>query len=145
MGVEVFHDAEKAELVLVLSGNLDLSIAFSLLDTCNYVDERLQTCIINATQVSQVFDSGIEMILLILKRVRKHRVQLVVIGEILSLLLRQMDINNIDRIENNHPETSEAAPDRNSQIHTNNVWKIDYPRVKLERSIEPAFVSEIRT
>lgn len=125
MGVEVLHNAEKAELVLVISGNLDLSIAFRLLETRKYVDERLQTCIIDATQVSQVFDSGIEMILLIFQRLKKYQVQLVVLGKISALFMRGMHIDNIRRTEDSYLEAPETATAGKLQTHADNAWKIN--------------------
>lgn len=118
MSVEVIHDTERNKLELVISGNLDLSVAFHLFGACAYVDERLQTCVIDITQVSRVFDSGVALILVMLKRMQKFQVQLVIVGDIPALYLSDSSIDNITRLGSGHLQGFEFAPARKSHGHT---------------------------
>ena len=81
MGIYWSHYPEEDRLDLTLEGNLDLTLTRQLKEACLFVDERLQTCIIDCTRVARVFDSGKGLLLSLLKRLAQFRVRLVIIGE----------------------------------------------------------------
>jgi ABC-type transporter Mla MlaB component len=99
-------------------GNLDLSIAFWLFGACTYVDERLQTCVIDITRVSRVFDSGVALILVMLKRMQKYQVELVIVGDNPALHLPDLETDDITHLRNSFPKAVRLAPARESRCHT---------------------------
>lgn len=109
MSVDVIHDTEKNRLELVFRGYLDTSVGFSLLGASTYLDERLQTCIIDTTRVTRVFDSGVALILVMLKRLQKLPVQLVIVGDIPGLPLPDSGIDTLTRIGNSYPKAYKFA------------------------------------
>jgi ABC-type transporter Mla MlaB component len=117
MSVVVMHDAEKNKLELVIRGNLDLRSAFWLHGANTYINERLQTCVIDTTQVSRVFDSGIALIMVILKRIQKFQVQLIFVGDIPDLHLPDLGIDNITHLGNSYPKAYKLAPARKPHDH----------------------------
>lgn len=106
------------EQQLVIRGNLDVSVAHRLFDACTYVDEQLQTCVIDITRVSRVFDSGVALILVMLKRMQKFQVQLVIVGDIPAFYLSDSSIDNITRLGSGHLQGFEFAPARKFHGHT---------------------------
>jgi ABC-type transporter Mla MlaB component len=81
MGIYWSHYPEEDRLDLTLEGNLDLTLTRQLKEACRFVDERLQTCIIDCTRVARVFDSGKALLWLLVKQLAQRRVRLVIIGE----------------------------------------------------------------
>jgi ABC-type transporter Mla MlaB component len=76
---------EEDRLDLTIDGNLDLTLTNQILDACEFVDDKLVTCVIDATRVPRVFDSGLALLKHLASRLAQFRARLVVIGDIPGL------------------------------------------------------------
>lgn len=82
MSLDVAHYSEEHRLDITIEGNLDLTLSSQILDVCKLVDARLVICVIDATRVSRVFDSGLAVLMLLTNRLARFHVRLVIIGNI---------------------------------------------------------------
>jgi anti-anti-sigma regulatory factor len=87
MGINICHYPQEDRLDLTVDENLDLSLTHEIMDACTLVDERLMTCVIDCTRVVRVFDSGIALLTLLVRKLAQFGVRLVVIGDIPGLRL----------------------------------------------------------
>lgn len=85
MGIEIGHHADEERLDLTLEGHLDLTLASGLLQACELVDSRINTCVIDCTRVTRVFDSGKGLLMQLFDRLEKAGVALIMLGEIPGL------------------------------------------------------------
>jgi len=85
MSIQVAYYQEEDRLDLIVEENLDLTLTHQILDACQFVDERLLTCVIDCSRVVRIFDSGLALLMLLLKKLNRFRVRLVLIGEIPGL------------------------------------------------------------
>jgi ABC-type transporter Mla MlaB component len=87
MCLDVTHYPEVGRLYLTIEGNLDLTLTSQILAACEFVDGGLVICVIDATKVARVFDSGLAVLMLLASRLEQFRVRLVIIGDIAGLKL----------------------------------------------------------
>lgn len=82
MGMRLKHDPKEDRLSLIIEDNLDLTLTGKILEACEYVNENLALCVIDCTRVCKVFDSGIAVMRLLMRKIEQYRVKLVILGEI---------------------------------------------------------------
>ena len=82
MAMSVAYHAEEGRLDITIAENLDLSQTREILKAQGFIDDQLQTCVIDCTRVGQVFDSGKALMLMLFEKLARFRVRLVMIGEI---------------------------------------------------------------
>jgi len=82
MGIATVHYADEERLELIVDGNLDLTLTGEILHICSLIDQGVRTCVIDATRITRVFDSGIGLMMFLMERLKAVGVQLVMIGEI---------------------------------------------------------------
>jgi len=87
MSLDVAHYPEEDRLDLTIEGNLDLTLTSQILEACKFVDNGLAVCVIDATRVTRVFDSGLAVLLLLARRIVKFQARLVIIGNNAGLKL----------------------------------------------------------
>jgi ABC-type transporter Mla MlaB component len=87
MSLDVIRYREEDRLDISIEGNLDLTLTGQILDACELVDAGLALCVIDATRVSRVFDSGLAALMLLTNRLAQFQVRLVVIGNIAGFKL----------------------------------------------------------
>ena len=85
MSLDVAYYPEENRLDLTIDGNLDLTLTRQILDACKFVDDGLVTCVIDATRVTRVFDSGLALLMLLASRLAQFRASLIVIGDVPGL------------------------------------------------------------
>lgn len=87
MSISVAHYPEENRLDLTIEDKLDLSHARQVLQACEYIDDCLITCVIDASRLVCVFDSGLAMLTVLMSKLTKHNVRLVLIGQIDGLCI----------------------------------------------------------
>lgn len=87
MGIQIGHYAEEDRLDITVEGNLDLTLTSGILEACAIVEKGVSTCIIDATRVARVFDSGMGLLMMLCGMLSRFGVALIVIGEIPGLPL----------------------------------------------------------
>lgn len=80
MGLNVAHYPEENRLDLTIEGSLDLTLTNQIMEACEFVDNGLAVCVIDASRVMHVFDSGLAVLTLLSNRLAQFRVRLVIIG-----------------------------------------------------------------
>ena len=85
MAMSVAYHAEEGRLDITLAENLDLSQTREILKAQEFIDNQLQTCVIDCTRVGQVFDSGKALMMMLLEKLARFRVRLVMVGEIAGI------------------------------------------------------------
>jgi anti-anti-sigma regulatory factor len=85
MGIQIGHYPDEDRLDLTVEGNLDLTLTGGILEACEIVDQGVSTCIVDATRVARVFDSGIGLLMILCEKLSRSGVALIVIGEIPGL------------------------------------------------------------
>lgn len=95
MSIQVTYYQEEDRLDLIVDENLDLTLSRQILDACQFIDERLLTCVIDCSRVVRIFDSGLALMLLLLKKLKRFRVRLVLIGEIPGLNPKALPLSTI--------------------------------------------------
>ena len=85
MTLDVTFYPDEERLDLTVEGNLDLTLTSQMLIACEYVNDRLLTCVIDATRVTRVFDSGLALLMLLASRLAQFRASLIVIGDVPGL------------------------------------------------------------
>jgi len=80
MSLSVAHYPEEDRLDLTIEGNLDLTLTNQIMEACEYVDTGLAVCVIDASRVTRVFDSGLAVLMLLANRLAQFRARLVIIG-----------------------------------------------------------------
>ena len=88
MAMSVAYHAEEGRLDITIAENLDLSQTREILKAQGFIDDQLQTCVIDCTRVGQVFDSGKALMLMLFEKLARFRVRLVMIGEIAGISCR---------------------------------------------------------
>ena len=71
MGIQVAYYQEEDRLDLIVEDNLDLTLTRQILEACQFIDERLLTCVIDCSGVVRIFDSGLALLMLLLKKLRR--------------------------------------------------------------------------
>ena len=87
MSLEVAHYPEEDRLDLTIEGNLDLTLTSQILDVCECVNNSLKVCVIDATRVTRVFDSGLAVLLLLARRLAQIKARLIIVGNNAGLKL----------------------------------------------------------
>ncbi|MEJ2593340.1 MAG: hypothetical protein P8178_18470 [Candidatus Thiodiazotropha sp.] len=82
MAMIVAYHADEGRLDITIAENFDLSQTREILKAQGFIDDQLQTCVIDCTRVKQVFDSGKALMLMLLEKLARFRVRLVMIGEL---------------------------------------------------------------
>ena len=82
MAMSVAYHAEEGRLDITIADNLDLTQTREILKAQGFIDNQLQTCVIDCTRVGKVFDSGKALMLMLLEQLARFRVRLVMIGEL---------------------------------------------------------------
>jgi hypothetical protein len=82
MGIVIGHYPDEERLDLTLEGNLDLTLCRDLLGICDLVDDRVNLCVIDATRVMRIFDSGIGLLMMLFDRLQAAGVTLIMLGDI---------------------------------------------------------------
>ena len=95
MSIQVSYYQEEDRLDLIVEENLDLTLTRQILDACQLIDERLMTCVIDCSGVVRIFDSGLALLMLLLKKLKHFRVRLVLIGEIPGLNPKVLPLSTI--------------------------------------------------
>lgn len=90
MGIHVAHHLDENRLDLTVEDNLDLTLVQQILEACQIIDERLETCIIDCTRVVRVFDSGVALLLMLVSKLQEFRVRLILLGEVPGLPLDKL-------------------------------------------------------
>jgi ABC-type transporter Mla MlaB component len=85
MSLQVAHYPEEDRLDLTIEGNLDLTLTSQVLKACELIDDALVVCVIDATRVTRVFDSGLAVLMLLASRLAQFRARLIIIGNIAGL------------------------------------------------------------
>jgi anti-anti-sigma regulatory factor len=85
MPVQVSYIAEEDRLDLSFHGKLDLTLSQEVCDLCRQVPAGLRACIIDLTDITQLFDSGIALIYKLHRRLTK-------LGAIVVILSDRPDI-----------------------------------------------------
>jgi len=85
MTMNIAYHSEEGRLDIILAENLDLTQTRQMLQAQGHIDDQLQTCIIDCTQVGRVFDSGKALMLMLFERLAQFQVRLVMIGELPGL------------------------------------------------------------
>jgi ABC-type transporter Mla MlaB component len=80
MGLQLTYIPEEQRLDLTLSENLDHTLAAQFMQTGNYVNERLRTCVIDCSRVKQVYYAGRVLFLHLLRVLQNYRVRLIILG-----------------------------------------------------------------
>ena len=86
MGIYVAHYQDEHRLDVTVEDNLDLTLTQSFMEASRFVDEQLETCVIDCTRVRRVFDSGLALLLMLVEKLNKFRVRLILLGESTSHL-----------------------------------------------------------
>jgi ABC-type transporter Mla MlaB component len=71
MSVRINFIADEKRLDLSFEGNLDVSVWQDVCDTCRQASPELRACIVDLTGVERVFDSGIALLGMLNRRLRK--------------------------------------------------------------------------
>jgi ABC-type transporter Mla MlaB component len=87
MGLKVAHHREENRLDLTLEDDLDLTLMEQILDAYQAIDAELQTCVIDCTRVTRVFDSGLALVLMLVEKLKKYGVRLIMLGEVPGLYI----------------------------------------------------------
>ena len=87
MSLNVAHYPEEDRLDLTIEGNLDLTLTNQIVDACKFVDSGLAVCVIDASRVTRVFDSGLALLMLLSNRLSQFGARLVIIGNDTGLKL----------------------------------------------------------
>lgn len=95
MGIQVSYYQEEDRLDLIVEENLDLTLTRQILEACQFVDERLLTCVIDCSGVVRIFDSGLALLTVLLKKLKRFRTRLVLIGEIPGLNPKVLPLSTI--------------------------------------------------
>jgi anti-anti-sigma regulatory factor len=95
MSIEVAYYQEEDRLDLIVEDNLDLTLAREILEACQFIDERLLTCVIDCSGVVRIFDSGLALLMMLLKKLKRFRTRLVLIGEIPGLNPKVLPLSTI--------------------------------------------------
>ena len=95
MTIKVTYYQEEDRLDLILEENLDLTITREILDACHFIDERLLTCVIDCSGLVRIFDSGLALLTVLLKKLKRFRTRLVLIGEIPGLNPKALPLSTI--------------------------------------------------
>jgi hypothetical protein len=82
MGLQLAYYAEEERLDLTVTDVLDQSLANSIFEACNYINDRLITCIIDCTQVERVYESGRVLLLYLMRILENYHVRLITLGSI---------------------------------------------------------------
>lgn len=82
MGILIGHHPEEERLDLTIEGNFDLRLSDDMQCVYGLIDDRLRLCVVDATRVSRLFDSGIGLMLLLLERLHAAKAALIVIGDL---------------------------------------------------------------
>ena len=61
---------DEDRLDITFEGNLDVAACQSVCDACRHPPPKVQACIVDLTRVGRVFDSGIEVLGLLFRRMR---------------------------------------------------------------------------
>jgi anti-anti-sigma regulatory factor len=86
MSLDVAHYPEEDRIDIKIEGSLDLTLTNQILDVCRLVDAGVVICVIDATRVRRVFDSGLAVLILLMNRLAQYRVKLVILGDIAGLM-----------------------------------------------------------
>jgi anti-anti-sigma regulatory factor len=95
MSIQVAYYQEEDRLDLIVEENLDLTLTRQILEACQFIDERLLTCVIDCSGVVRIFDSGLALMMLVVKKLKRFRVRLVLIGEIPGLNAKELPLSTI--------------------------------------------------
>ena len=85
MGLQLAYYAEEERLDLTVTDALDHSLANGIFEACNYVNDRLITCIIDCTRVEQFHESGRVLLLYLMRILENYRVRLITLGLVLDM------------------------------------------------------------
>jgi ABC-type transporter Mla MlaB component len=85
MGMSFAYHSDEGRLDITIEENLDLTQTRQILQAQGYIDDQLQTCVIDCTRVGRVFDSGKALMLMLFERLAQFRVRLVMIGDLSGL------------------------------------------------------------
>ena len=109
MGIEIGHYPDEERLDVTLEGSLDMAATREVLRACRLVDRHVRVCVIDATRIVRLFDSGIGLLMMLFDRLKANGVTPIVIGEIQGLpisLASQFDIRPLKQF----PSVADAAP-----------------------------------
>jgi ABC-type transporter Mla MlaB component len=87
LGLNFAFHSEEARLDITIEDNLDLTQTRQILQAQTHINNQLETCVIDCTQVGRVFNSGKALMLMLFERLSQFRVKLVILGEISGLSL----------------------------------------------------------
>jgi len=112
MSVDVAHYPEEGRVDITIEGNLDLTLSSQILNVCKLVDARLVICVIDATRVSRVFDSGLAVLMLLTNRLAQFHVRLVIVGDIAGFKLNALpeSLQPVVCVASNERPASEKLP-----------------------------------
>ncbi len=85
MGLQLAYYAEEERLDLTVTEALDHSLADGILEACNYISDRLVTCIIDCTRVERVHESGRVLLLYLMRILDNYRVRFITLGSVLEM------------------------------------------------------------
>jgi ABC-type transporter Mla MlaB component len=104
MAIRVAFIPEEDRLDLSFDGNLDLTNAEALCGLSSNIPPSLKTCILDLTRVERVFDSGVALLQMLCRGIRRVGATVVVLGDhpeikrCISLVIATvLDISPLDR------------------------------------------------
>jgi ABC-type transporter Mla MlaB component len=80
MSLQIARYPEEDKLRLTIEGNLDLTLTSQILDACEFVNNCLEACVIDAMRVTRVFDSGLAVLMLLARRLARFKPRLIIAG-----------------------------------------------------------------
>ncbi|MEJ2619423.1 MAG: hypothetical protein P8163_04010 [Candidatus Thiodiazotropha sp.] len=82
MGLQLSYCAEEERLDLMVTEDLDQSLACQIMQACNYVNDQLLTCVIDCTRVQRIHDSGRILLDYLIRILESYCVRLIVLGAV---------------------------------------------------------------
>lgn len=93
MSLLVAHHLEENRLDLTVEDDLDLTLMEQVFDAYRAIDDQLQTCVIDCTRVTRVYDSGLALILMLVEKLKQFGVRLIMLGEVPGLHIDNLQIS----------------------------------------------------
>jgi ABC-type transporter Mla MlaB component len=80
VGLQLTYYAEEERLDLTVSETLDHGVADQIMEACNYINDRLLTCVIDCSRVERVHESGRVLLRHLIRILESYRIRLIMLG-----------------------------------------------------------------
>lgn len=94
MGLKVVHHREENRLDLMVEEDLDLTMMEQVLDAYHVIDDQLETCVMDCTQVARVFDSGLALMMMLVEKLKQSGVRLIMLGDVPDLYVDNLQVSS---------------------------------------------------